>query len=231
MVVNEIFYSLQGEGMLVGTPSVFIRLAGCPFRCRWCDTAYAWDYGAGEELSPDQIVARVEGWPCRFIVLTGGEPLVGPDLSARPGLVDLTHRLRALGKHITIETSGAFFTPDLACDLMSISPKLANAAPDRETAGVHQADRLNLETVRLLMRTYPHQLKFVVSSPQEVPEVRRVLGSLGEIAPERTLLMPQARTPEELQNCSPALAEACKQAGLRFGPRLHVQLWGCRRGT
>ena len=69
MRVSEIFYSLQGEGMLVGTPSVFVRLAGCPFRCRWCDTAYAWDYAAGEDLDPDQIVAQVRPVAlriCRF---------------------------------------------------------------------------------------------------------------------------------------------------------------------
>ena len=128
MRVSEIFYSLQGEGMLVGTPSVFVRLAGCPFRCRWCDTAYAWDYAAGEDLDPGQIVEHVNLWPCRFVVLTGGEPLTGPDLAVRPGLVDLSHRLQAAGKHITIETSGVLFVPDLACDLMSISPKLTNAA-------------------------------------------------------------------------------------------------------
>jgi 7-carboxy-7-deazaguanine synthase len=173
-------------------------------------------------------VERANRWPCRFIVLTGGEPLAGPDLSARPGLVDLTRRLRALGKHITIETAGALFLPDLACDLMSISPKLASASPERDT---HQADRLHVEAVRRLMQVYSYQLKFVVSSPQEVPEVQKVLGSLGEIAPERTMLMPQASTTEELQSRSPAIAEACKQAGLRFGPRLHLQLWGSRRGV
>ena len=111
MRVSEIFYSLQGEGMLVGTPSVFVRLAGCPFRCRWCDTAYAWDYAAGEDLDPDQIVAQVNRWSCGFVVLTGGEPMIGPDLSVRPGLADLTRRLKALGKHITIETAGACFVP------------------------------------------------------------------------------------------------------------------------
>ncbi|OHB66784.1 MAG: hypothetical protein A2Y76_11405, partial [Planctomycetes bacterium RBG_13_60_9] len=166
MRVTEVFYSLQGEGMLVGTPSVFVRLAGCPFRCRWCDTAYAWDYSAGEELDPDQIIERVNQWPCKFMVLTGGEPMTGPDSSARPGLVDLTRRLRALGKHITIETAGVLCVPDLACDLLSISPKLANAAPrGRSVTTVHQSNRLDLETIRGLLSAYPYQLKFVVESP------------------------------------------------------------------
>ncbi len=245
MLVNEIFYSLQGEGMLAGTPSVFVRLAGCPFRCRWCDTAYAWDYAAGEELGPDEIVAQVQQWPCGFIVLTGGEPMAGPDLSVRPGLVDLTHRLKDLGQHITIETTGSFFVPDLACNLLSISPKLSNSVSRLTNVGcaVHTnstgADRslvgtghpTDLETVRRLMDAYPYQLKFVVEAPDDIGEVRRALTELGEWAPERVLLMPQAATTEELLRRSPMVAEACKQTGLRFGPRLHIQLWGQRRGT
>jgi 7-carboxy-7-deazaguanine synthase len=224
MRVSEIFYSLQGEGMLVGTPSVFVRLAGCPFRCRWCDTAYAWDFAAGEDLEPGQITEQVGLWPCRFVVLTGGEPLTGPDLAVRPGLVDLSHRLQAAGKHVTVETSGVLFVPDLACDLMSISPKLSNA-------GTHQADRLDLETIRRLLHAYPYQLKFVVESPEDVEEVRQVLGRLGDLEAARVMLMPQASTAEELLRKSPAIAQACKQAGLRFGQRLHLLLWGRQRGV
>jgi 7-carboxy-7-deazaguanine synthase len=232
MRVTEVFYSLQGEGMLAGVPSVFVRLAGCPFRCRWCDTAYAWDYAAGEDLSPDQIIEQVNRWSCRFVVLTGGEPMMAGDLSARPGLADLTRRLAALGKHITIETAGALFIPDLACDLMSISPKLTNSGSYHGgVTGVHQANRLDVETLRRLIHAYPYQLKFVVESPEDVTEVQGVLSGLGELALERVMLMPQGTTTEELLGRSPLIADLCKQTGLRFGPRLHVLLWGCRRGV
>jgi 7-carboxy-7-deazaguanine synthase len=228
MRVIEIFYSLQGEGVLVGTPSVFVRLAGCPFRCRWCDTAYAWDFSAGDDLDPVQIIERVSQWSCDFVVLTGGEPMAGPDLSVRPGLADLIHRLKALGRHITVETAGVLFVPDLACDLMSISPKLANSDSH---PGANQSDRLDLRTLRQLIRTYPYQLKFVVETSKDVEEARRVLRQLGELTPERVMLMPQAGTVEELLSRSPAIAEACKQTGLRFGQRLHLLLWGRQRGT
>jgi 7-carboxy-7-deazaguanine synthase len=277
MRVSEIFYSLQGEGMLVGTPSVFVRLAGCPFRCRWCDTAYAWDFAAGQELDPGQIAEQVNLWPCRFVVLTGGEPMTGPDLALRPGLVDLSHRLQTAGKHITVETSGVLFVPDLACDLMSISPKPANATssagtrqrvcgksvrrgigleprnhrldtdatkrhgqarPERSERDARAilripslADQLDLATIRRLIRAYPYQLKFVVESPPDVEEVRQVLGQLGDLEPARVMLMPQASTPEELLRLSPAIAEVCKQTGLRFGSRLHLLLWGRQRGV
>jgi 7-carboxy-7-deazaguanine synthase len=223
MRVTEIFHSLQGEGMLVGTPSIFVRLAGCPVRCSWCDTKHAWDFSAGEELDPDGIVQRVRQWSCKFVVLTGGEPMVGAESTARPGLVELTHRFKDLGKHITIETAGILFVPDLACDLMSISPKLTGAP--------HTSMRSGVRVIRQLMDTYPCQLKFVAESPQDIAEIQRMLADLGPVDTERVLLMPQAATTEELRGRSSMVAEMCKQTGLRFGSRLHIALWGNQRGV
>src|SRR4030042_1450944 len=100
MVINEIFYSLQGEGFLAGTPSVFVRLAGCPLRCRWCDTKYAWSEEAGRRQSIEDIIRQVQDWPGNFVVITGGEPMITPELP------ELAGRLKAAGKHITIETAG-----------------------------------------------------------------------------------------------------------------------------
>jgi 7-carboxy-7-deazaguanine synthase len=212
--------------MMVGTPSVFVRLAGCPFRCRWCDTTYAWDYSAGDDLDPAEMVERIGGWSCRSVALTGGEPLVGPDGAVRPGVVDLTQRLRAIGKHITIETAGTLFVPGLACDLLSISPKLGNSI----SPSLHQPAACNPETLRCLVAAYPYQLKFVVELPQDIDEVREVLRHLPSVDPDRVLLMPQAGTRKELLERSPMVAELCKETGLRFCDRLHVFLWGNERG-
>jgi 7-carboxy-7-deazaguanine synthase len=232
MRVSEIFYSLQGEGMLAGTPSVFVRLAGCALQCRWCDTKYAWDFSAGQEYEPARIVEEVSRWPCPFTVLTGGEPMTGPDFSARPGLIDLTHRLKESGRHITIETSGAVFVPDLACDLMSISPKLANSASGPSSQGRgHDPVRFDIEAIRRLIGAYVYQLKFVMESAQDIEEIRKVLDELGPVPPERVMLMPQAATAEQLASRSGMVADLCKETGLRFGPRLHVQLWNGRRGV
>jgi 7-carboxy-7-deazaguanine synthase len=232
MRVSEIFYSLQGEGMLVGTPSVFVRLAGCPLRCPWCDTKYAWDFQAGEELEPAQIMGEIERWPCGFVVLTGGEPMMGPGLAARAGLADLTHHIRASGKHITVETAGVLFIPDLACDLVSVSPKLAEAAAGRQSPDKScETVRSDLQVVRQLIQAYPYQLKFVIESPQDIQGVQGALKELGPLETERVLLMPQAATADELRTNSAMVAELCRQTGLRFGPRLHIQLWGQRRGV
>ena len=133
MRISEIFYSLQGEGILAGLPGVFVRLAGCPLRCRWCDTKYAWQSTAGTNYSIDKIIQTVGQFQSKFVVITGGEPMINPDLP------QLTKQLKAIGKHITIETAGIAFIPNLLCDLMSISPKLSNSVPaDTALAAVHQ---------------------------------------------------------------------------------------------
>ena len=232
MRVIEIFYSLQGEGILSGTPSVFIRLAGCPLRCRWCDTKYAWDFSAGGEYAPCDLVEAAKRYGCRHVVVTGGEPLVGPDRGARPGLAELTQRLGAEAMHVTIETAGGLFVPDLTCDLMSISPKLANSMPSEPAlVASHERQRPNPDALAALIRTYSCQLKFVVEAAEDIGEIRRLLDGLPSVPPERILLMPQARTRDELLARAPGIAPLCRDTGFRFGHRLHVLLWSDRRGV
>jgi 7-carboxy-7-deazaguanine synthase len=128
--ISEIFHSLQGEGFLAGVPSVFVRLAGCPLQCRWCDTKYAWDASAGKDYDVAEVVEIAKKPRCRHIVITGGEPMIDSDL------LTLVRGLKAVDKHITIETAGIAYVPDMPCDLMSISPKLSNSVPeDAKSAG------------------------------------------------------------------------------------------------
>ncbi len=106
MKIAEIFYSLQGEGSLVGVPSIFIRTSGCNLRCTWCDTPYTSWRPEGEDRSIDQILSTLQDWPAaRHVVVTGGEPMIQPEIAA------LMERLRAIGMHTTIETAGTVFTP------------------------------------------------------------------------------------------------------------------------
>src|SRR5689334_3094147 len=141
MRLSELFYSIQGEGKLTGVPSVFVRTSGCNLRCSWCDTPYTSWKPEGEELSLDEILERVAGYPARHVVVTGGEPMIAPEI------VPLTERLRARGLHITIETAGTVVAP-VACDLMSISPKLANSTPEGPWAAQHERLRIQPRVLR-----------------------------------------------------------------------------------
>jgi len=238
MKVSEIFYSIQGEGFLAGIPSVFVRLAGCPLRCRWCDTKYAWDETAGAEYSISETVRAVqqsfdvaqdgepvEPWPGKFVVITGGEPMINADLP------QLVRELKTAGKHITIETAGITFIPGMPCDLMSISPKLSNSTPtDPKLAEVHEKSRLDTAVLRKLIDSYNYQLKFVVESQSDLEEINQILKKIGNVEPEKVMLMPQAATREELLAKSHLVAEMCKSSGFAFSQRLQILLWNNARG-
>ena len=225
MKVSEIFYSLQGEGFLAGLPSMFVRLAGCPLRCRWCDTKYAWDQAAGAHYSVAKIVQTVQQAQSKFVVITGGEPMTDSDLP------QLVQELKAAGKHITIETAGIVFVPDMPCDLMSVSPKLSNSTPaDPEVAAAHEGSRLDIAVLRKLLDEYSYQLKFVVDCEDDLAQIDQTLKEIGNVHPEKVMLMPQAATRDELLVKSPMVAELCKRTGFAFSPRLQILLWDNIRG-
>jgi 7-carboxy-7-deazaguanine synthase len=221
--IAEIFYSIQGEGALIGTPSVFVRTSGCNLRCAWCDTPYTSWNPEGREMALDEIVEEARRYPARHAVVTGGEPMIAPEIGA------LTDRLRALGLHITIETAGTVFHP-VACDLMSISPKLSNSTPEGPWAERHERARLQPDALRRLMAACDYQLKFVIAKPEDVAEARELAGRL-DADPARVILMPEGVDREVLRERSVWLAEVCKREGFRFSPRLHVELYGNRRGV
>jgi len=229
--LSEIFYSIQGEGTLVGVPSVFVRTSGCNLRCRWCDTPYASWKPEGEDWSVERIMEEVNRHPTRFVVVTGGEPMIAKEMPA------LLQALHDAGKHITIETAGTIAPDGVHCDLASISPKLGNSTPregeiDAAWIERHEKMRLQPEVLHAWCKSYEVQLKFVISSVADVGEAARVVESIGlPIPPERILVMPEGITVEALQQKSALLVDACKERGWRFSPRLHVELFGNRRGT
>ncbi len=227
MKISEIFYSVQGEGTLAGVPSVFVRASGCNLRCVWCDTPYASWQPEGPEMTVDAIIAEVQTFPASHAVVTGGEPMIFEEI------VPLTQRLKDARLHITMETAGSIYHP-VACDLMSISPKLANSTPHERDGGrwAAQHDRLRYQpdVLKRLMADYPYQLKFVVSAPEDMAEIKRILDETGADR-SRVILMPEGTTQETLRERAQWLAEICKIEGFRFGPRLHIDIWGDRRGV
>jgi 7-carboxy-7-deazaguanine synthase len=224
MRIAEIFYSIQGEGALAGVPSVFVRTSGCNLRCAWCDTPYTSWQPEGREMACDAILEEVASYPARHVVVTGGEPMIAP------GIVALTGALRARGMHITVETAGTVFA-EVACDLMSISPKLANSTPrDERWAARHDRTRIQPDVLRCLLASFDCQLKFVVAAPSDLEEIRALVADLA--APrDRVILMPEGTDPAVLRARGQWLVEICKEEGFRFSSRLHVDLWGNRRGV
>ena len=227
MKISEIFYSVQGEGSLLGIPSVFVRTSGCNLRCHWCDTPYASWNPEGNDQTIDQIVAAVASHGARHVVLTGGEPMIAPQLP------ELSRRLHDAGFHITIETAGTVLAP-VCCSLMSISPKLANSTPLERDGGrwAAQHDRLRYqpEILSQLMHQYEYQLKFVVSAPEDLPEIQ-TLCRQHAVPTDRVILMPEGIRRDTMAERSSWLVEICKDTGFRFSPRLHIDLWGDRRGV
>jgi len=225
--IAEVFYSIQGEGILAGTPSAFIRASGCNLRCVWCDTPYASWEPEGEELAIEEILAWVARFRAHYTVLTGGEPMIAPEI------VPLTQALRQMGQHITIETAGTVFAP-VDCHLMSISPKLSNSTPFEREAGrwvsMHERLRIQPAVLRRLMETYEYQLKFVVQQEEDLPEIRELVERL-HANPQRVVLMPEGTDPAVLRERALWVVEACKAHGYRYSPRLHIELYGNRRGV
>ncbi|WP_276261384.1 7-carboxy-7-deazaguanine synthase QueE [Haloglomus litoreum] len=249
--VNELFHSLQGEGKLAGVPSTFVRTSGCNLRCWFCDSYHTSWEPTGAWRSLDDIVAAVEERPGDHVVLTGGEPTV------HEASVDLLDRLSARGYHTTVETNGTVFR-DAAIDLASLSPKLASSTPtearppaggdatdgddpdaDLDVAGWadrHEDRRLDYDAMARYVEAYETQLKFVVTGPDDMPEVERVVERLRErtdatITDDDVLLMPEGTTREALASTRRVVADLALEHGYRYTPRIHVDVWNDAPGT
>ena len=223
--IAEIFESIQGEGPWAGTQSLFIRTSGCNLRCWFCDTPYTSWKPEGNAFTLDELSWRVADSLAPDVVLTGGEPMLLPDL------VTLTQRCRELGKRITIETAGTVDQP-VVCDLMAISPKMSNSVPDDPAwHDRHEQARYRPEVIRSLLSRYTCILKFVIDQPQDVAEVRAWLSHFSEVDPGIVWLMPQARTREQLTARSGWLRPLATEHGFQFSSRLHIEQFGNVRGT
>lgn len=230
--INELFYSLQGEGVLAGTPSVFVRTSGCNLRCWFCDSYHTSWEPTHAALSVDDIVDRVAEYErAEHVVLTGGEPLVHDES------VELLERLADRGYHTTVETNGTIHR-DAPIDLASISPKLQSSTPTAEKdpkgdgnwAERHEDRRIDVDALATLVESYESQLKFVVTDEADLQEIENLLDRLESttgvsIPNDEVLLMPEGATRERLEETRPRTAELAMEYGFRYTPRLHVNLW------
>jgi 7-carboxy-7-deazaguanine synthase len=228
MRIAEIYRSIQGEGLLTGVPSVFVRTSGCNLRCWFCDTPYTSWRPEGSDVPVDEIVAQVEEWDSRHVVITGGEPMLFAEL------IPLCERLRAIGRHITIETAGTLYLP-VICNLMSISPKFASSAPDVQTHPRwhrrHLRERHRPEVIHQMLAKFEYQIKFVIDSPADLDEVNKYLAEFPHISRDRVLLMPQGTDRDQLEARAAWLRPVCEAEGFVFCPRKQIDWFGPVRGT
>jgi len=213
--IAECFFSIQGEGITAGVPTVFIRLQGCSVGCTWCDTKFSWDPSGGREVTLDGLVEEASAFPCRRVVITGGEPLESPLF---PSLVGA---LKARGFTIEVETSGTL-TPTVEVDQWNVSVKLSES-------GVPDTKRINPQAIKKFLRLRAWW-KFVVSGRSDVLEVLQ-LAERFTLPRERILLMPEGVHREDVLERSLWVVDECKRYGYRYSPRLHILLWGARRGV
>jgi len=222
----EIFHSVQREGVSLGVPSVFLRLATCNLACRWCDTKYTWDWANFSyetevvELEPATIQQKIQAYDCSHVVITGGEPMLQQE-----GLQPLVESLAAEGYTFEVETNGTIApTPGMLrhIEQWNVSPKL-------RTSGNLLSETLNLLALQTFAALPDAYFKFVIAVESDVDEVC-TLRDQYKLAPERILLMPEGRTPDALAKKSAWLPELCVQHGFRFTTRLHIILWGDERG-
>jgi len=236
--INELFYSVQGEGTLAGVPSVFVRTSGCNLRCWFCDSYHTSWEPTGAWRTVDSLVAEIQSFTeASHVVLTGGEPLIHEQS------VELLEQLSAAGYHTTVETNGTIYR-EAPVDLASISPKLASSTPtpdrdpkgDGEWADAHEKDRIDIESLSRLVDSYQSQLKFVVTDESDLDEINDLVDRIRAatsttVADDDVLLMPEGMTREQLDETRNNVAELAMEHGYRYTPRLHVDLWNDAPGT
>jgi len=241
MKISELFYSIQGEGKRTGVPSFFIRTNFCNLRCKFssgnlCDTPYtSWtpdDSLNIGDMSIEEIINEYLIYSCKDVVITGGEPTMqGDELTA------LCTQLKNKNSYITLETNGTYIGDFINnIDLVSISPKLSNSIPtDTKYENMHNENRINVEVLKSYHENFRKglfdiQWKFVVNSEKDISEILSLKEKIG-FDSEHIYLMPEGVTKSDIQNKREKIVELCKEHKFNFSDRLHILIWGDKRGV
>lgn len=238
--VPEVFDTVQGEGRNLGKPVVFARLSGCNLQCSWCDTPYTWvwnerlaaqhDEGKAYDIKQEQVklsvgeaMDAITGYPLNRLVITGGEPM-----SQQKGLVGLVRGLKATNPEqwVEIETNGTIApNADMLelIDQFNVSPKLENSGNSKER-------RDKAPAMEVLAATPKADFKFVVFGDEDLPEIIEIVEKYN-IPHERVFLMPEGRTEEEVERHQKELVQLAIDNNFNVTTRLHVLIWGAKRGV
>ncbi len=240
----EIFYTIQGEGKNMGRPSIFVRSSLCNLHCIWCDTDYTWNWEGTRfahvkdadpayqkfrmeeqivEMTEEEIAAEVLKYPCKNLVLTGGEPLMQQ--------LEWMALMKILWESdndyfFEVETNGTIKPIPLFnmyIDQYNVSPKLANS---------HNKESLRLkpEALAYFAESPKSIFKFVLNKEEDFTEVQALIHTY-QLAPNRIYLMPEGTSPADLTTKQQWLVELCKQYGFNYTDRLHVHIYGAKRGV
>jgi 7-carboxy-7-deazaguanine synthase len=203
--ITEIFYSLQGESNTVGIPTVFIRLTGCPLRCIYCDSAYA--FSGGKKMSLSDIIAEVENYSCHYITVTGGEPL------AQPVCLILMSQLLDKGYTVSLETSGAL-------DISSVDPRVVKVM-DIKTPSSGEMEKNRYSNIEYL--TDQDQVKFVIGNAEDYNWSKTILAEYDLLSRCEVLFSPIAGQQNPTELAEKILSD---KLPVRFQLQLHKLLWG-----
>ena len=241
MKVSEIFYSIQGEGKRSGVPSFFIRTNNCNLRCKFsgnnlCDTPYtSWtpeDEKNIGDMSVDDIISEYKKSNARDAVITGGEPTLQSEELER-----LCKELKGLDAYITLETNGTVYGEFINhIDLLSISPKLLTSTPfDTKYEKMHTQRRINLEVLKKFNEMnsegrFDIQWKFVYCNEKDIKEILEIINQTG-IPNDKIYLMPEGISDNDIKLKRAETVEICKKYGFNYTDRLHVIIWGSKRGV
>ena len=223
----EIFYSVQGEGINIGRPAVFLRLGLCNLACTWCDTKYTWDwdnYDKKEQIIKmglDDIEQEILKHDSKYLVLTGGEPMIQQNQ-----FIPLLEYLKKKAFFIEIETNGTIVPNQKLVNMIdhwSVSPKLDNSGNPRSSREIP-------DCYRFFAKIPSSHFKYVIQNKDDFEEVQTLMSKY-HLPPNKIILMPEAQSREDLIGRSGWLVELCKSVGCIFSTRLQILLWGNRRGV
>lgn len=239
----EIFYSIQGEGKSMGVPSIFLRTSLCNLHCVWCDTDYTWNWENTDfkhkndsisgytkhnkkdqiiEMETSEVVDEIRKYNCFNIVLTGGEPMIQQKELSK--VMDSLKKIDARYS-FEVETNGTIKPLDSFYNKIrqfNVSPKLSNS-------GMASSIRLKKEPLSFLAKSPKTNFKFVVASKNDLQEILDLLHDY-EIPSNSVYLMPEGRTVRELNMRMDWLAEVCKEYSFNLTTRMHIYIWGEKRG-
>jgi 7-carboxy-7-deazaguanine synthase len=231
------FYTIQGEGKYIGYPTTFVRLSMCNLRCAWenpdgsitkCDTPHTSFEPEKVKYDVSTLAAQIHNEKAHHICISGGEPYF------QKSVTSLINQLHDMGHFVSLETNGTIYRESRA-DFISLSPKLGSSSADPTLGKRHDKNRINYDALEQFILNHDYQFKFVLNSDEDYKEIQDIrlnlLDRTGIDINDKIWLMPQGITTEQFDAKLLDMAEICKKNGWHLTDRLHIRIWGQKKGV